>query len=436
MTKQPKRITWQSSLNKRQQDYLLAVYEIDQQRAATINDAAARGRWASVPASQWRWMPYNAAGAALLRKVIELGYRDPGTGSTFAALERRGLLITRYEPGSLGAPILFVQITKAGRKLVREALGESAPKTLPAGTLRAWHWRALVHAYQAGEQGVTAWPRGIGEQTVRRLLEYRIEGKAAPLIERAKMRVEPFLRRRWPGDHGEVTDVREALRITPFGAAFYARAFPRYRELYPDVPAPEPVEPCDPLAPFVEAWQDIRTCRACRGEYPVAVTRCFQLNQRWTWSVSEEVRRSDERMAGDSPSPSSPSARKSEPCLCREEDIQEVTLPFLALLDRLIAQGWQVSFPYHPWITYLDSLVGGLSIDRKLRWYEATLVKEKVLPLLDDTALDDARNVVKGNMRSCSNERRGCGSIYPQGLSRGLSLQPVALTKARNYRSL
>ena len=102
---------------------------------------------------------------------------------------------------------------------------------------------------------------------------------------------------------------------------------------------------------------------------------------------------------------------------------------FLTLLDRLAEQGWQVSFPHHYWIDYLDYLVGGVSLGRERRWYDPELVKAKVLPLLDDTNLDDTRNVVKGDMRYCWNERRGCGSIYLRGLSGGLSMRPIALTR-------
>src|SRR5436305_12150072 len=96
-----------ADLNKRQQTYLIAVYEVDQAQEAAIKDAAARGQWNSTPASVWRWMPYNASGAALLRKIQDAGYQDQGTGSTFQALERRGLVLCRYEPGSLGGPIMF-----------------------------------------------------------------------------------------------------------------------------------------------------------------------------------------------------------------------------------------------------------------------------------------------------------------------------------------
>jgi hypothetical protein len=62
-------MTW-ADLNKRQQVYLQAVYEVDQATEAAIKGAGVRGRWNSTPASEWRWMPYNAAGAALLHRIV------------------------------------------------------------------------------------------------------------------------------------------------------------------------------------------------------------------------------------------------------------------------------------------------------------------------------------------------------------------------------
>jgi len=48
--------TWQS-LNTRQQDYLTAIYQADQEV-----EALERSRWndggRARPAAQWRWMPY------------------------------------------------------------------------------------------------------------------------------------------------------------------------------------------------------------------------------------------------------------------------------------------------------------------------------------------------------------------------------------------
>jgi hypothetical protein len=215
-------------LNKRQQTYLQAVFDVDQLQEANIKAMSTRGRWNSTPASEWRWMPYNAAGAALLRRIQDAGYRDEGTGSTFSALERRGLVFCRYEPATLGGPILFVQITKAGRKLVREALNVKAPKSLPVGTLREWHWRALCRAYVCSEQGMgydTDTGDGFGYvswNTCLRLRDYTIKGHERALI-RESHRGEPF-----------------SLVITDFGMEYYRENWQRYRDLYPEVDASGP----------------------------------------------------------------------------------------------------------------------------------------------------------------------------------------------------
>jgi hypothetical protein len=215
-------------LNERQQKYLQAVYEVDQAKEAAVKSAGARGQWKRTPASEWRWMPFNAAGAALLQKIEDAAYRDEGTGSTFAALERRGLVLMKYKPGSVGAPILFVQITKAGRKLVREALHLKAQKTLPVGTLREWHWRTLCRAYVRGDQGM-GYDKDTGDgfgyvswNTCLRLRDYRIKGQDMALIREGR-RGEPF-----------------ALVITEFGKQFYCENWQHYHQMYPDVDAPEP----------------------------------------------------------------------------------------------------------------------------------------------------------------------------------------------------
>ncbi len=224
-----------SELNTRQQAYLKAVYDIDQALEANVRLAGAHGYWNSTPASVWRWMPYNTSGSGLLRRIQEAGYQDQGTGSTFEALERRGLVECKYEPGSLGSPLLLVRMTKAGRKVVREGLNLPTPKPLPPGTLREWHWRALVHAYQAGAAGVRDWPRGIGWNTWLRLRDYRVQGRDRPLVEEAAVPDEPYLRQRWPGDTGVISTERSVLRITDFGRQYYRENWQRYRELYPHV---------------------------------------------------------------------------------------------------------------------------------------------------------------------------------------------------------
>lgn len=230
-------------LNERQQRYLQSVYEEDQAQEASIKGEGARGRWNSAPAAIWRWMPYNASGAALLRKIQDAGYQDQGTGSTFGALERRGLVLCRYEPDSLGGPILFVQITKAGRKLVREALGLKSSKGLPVGTLREWHWRALCYAYVRGDQGIS-YNQDVGDSfgyiswnTILRLRDYTVKGEEKSLVGE----------KRFPGESSSTVagytfrhNYVARLCITDFGRQYYHENWQRYRELYPDVEAPAP----------------------------------------------------------------------------------------------------------------------------------------------------------------------------------------------------
>jgi len=194
-------MSW-ADLNKRQQHYLQAVYEVDQAQEANVKWLGSQGRWNNTPASEWRWMPYNASGAALLRKIQDAGYRDEGTGSTFAALERRGLVLCKYEPATLGGPILFVQITRAGRKMVREALTIAPAKKLPVGTLKERHWRALCRAYVRGEQGLP-YDSNTGDgfgyvswNTCLRLRDYRVKGQERGLTHEMRNELSPWRDRR------------------------------------------------------------------------------------------------------------------------------------------------------------------------------------------------------------------------------------------------
>ena len=396
-------VPWQS-LNARQQDYVTAIYRADQEV-----EAAERSLWSHGgrprPAEEWRWMLYvNLDGHDLpVKRHLALTQQiSEGTGSTLEALERRGLIEVRYDIDTYNGrkiltnePIPAIQITKAGRALVRNALNVPSGKQI-VGTLQEWHWHALAKAYTAGEHGVREEGPGygrIGWNTWLRLRDYQIHQVEYPLI-------------------------KDGVSITAWGIGYYERTFARYHELYPDVAAPEPREQHDALEPFVGVLQDHRTCCACGGEYLVTVTRSFRQDRKWAWSVEDQLSRIPGRVTSK--------YGEVEQCLCQEEEIQEMSAPFLALLERLVEQGWQVSFPHHYWIDYLDYLVGGMSLERERRWYDPELAKAKVLPLLDDTEMDDARNVVKGDMRYCWNEHEGRGSIYPQGLSGGLSMRPIA----------
>ncbi len=435
MTKQSEarsgQVTWQS-LNKRQQDYLTAIYQADQEVEAEERSSFSRGD-RSRPASQWRPMPYASSFPGRLPFPVKkhLSWTEQiseGTGSTLEALEKRGLIamqhlsvealrsrgiITKWQGILEPEPIPVIEITPLGRKMVRQALGIQMIRHV-TGTLQEWHWRALVLAYIAREGKGVAMEYGnsgdygrIGWKTWLRLREY----SPAPLIQvyHEQSSGSPY--------------TNYYVQITSFGIAFYERAFARYQALYPSIEAPAPLAPPDPFEPYSEMGQGHETCRACQGEYLVEITRTYQQARNFTWRVEEQA----SRIPGRVESPYG----EVEQCLCQEEEIQEMSAPFLVLLDRLVEQDWQVSFPHHHWIDYLDYLVGGVSLGRERRWYDWELAKAKVLPLLDDTTIDDARNVVKGDMQYCWNEHVGKGSIYPQGLSGGLSMRPVAITCAK-----
>ena len=167
----------------------------------------------------------------LKQRLVDAGVADPGTGSMFETLEKRGYILVKYERVTshpLSEMLVSVRLTTQARKLVRQALGVSALKAFPPRTLREWHWRALCRAYVRGEQGVgydSDTRDGFGYvswNTCLRLRDYRVKRQERPLIHEGQ-RGEPF-----------------ALVITDFGRAYYRENWQRYRDLYPGVDAPAP----------------------------------------------------------------------------------------------------------------------------------------------------------------------------------------------------
>ena len=218
-------------LNDRQRTYLRALYECDQAKEAERRERAARGYiFDRTPASEWRWMMYGpvAPPAALYTTLSRAGLVDQGTGSTWQALEDRGLCKCRYPRDPLGVELLEVQITPAGRKLIRAASGEQRPKAPPKGQLRERQWAALVRLHAAGEAGIDndtlLYAKGGFDwyQTIRRLVDY------SPAL------VESFTVYR--------PHYRTFYRITAAGRTYYERERERYRDLYPNVEAPAPKE--------------------------------------------------------------------------------------------------------------------------------------------------------------------------------------------------
>lgn len=229
------RISW-DDLNERQRTYLLTIYRHDQAEEEAQRSGWSRGIRAR-PADEWRWMyygEYDYGSSPLKRALLGTGMVDQGTGSTFESLRSRGLVLVRsfHEPYRGGEDAVHVRMTTTGRKLAREATAEVHEKKLPAGTLRAWHWRALAQLYRAGaitgdgwsgdyyavDDEQHDWRNRTTWETLRRLLEYK-----------------------WGALCHEVHFISGGrYELTPYGRAYYEREWARYRELYPDVDAPEP----------------------------------------------------------------------------------------------------------------------------------------------------------------------------------------------------
>jgi hypothetical protein len=123
-----------ADLNERQRQYMRAIYDQDQE-----NERYERGMWSRGqrprPAIEWGWMfygifPETGSDSPLRHRLKGADLVDPGTGATFEALEKRGYILCRYKPVVAGDPLVYIQITPKGRKLVREATGAQREKPL------------------------------------------------------------------------------------------------------------------------------------------------------------------------------------------------------------------------------------------------------------------------------------------------------------------
>ncbi|MCA1188781.1 hypothetical protein LCD36_20370, partial [Saccharopolyspora sp. 6T] len=113
-------------LNTRQQQYLNIVFELDQQA-----ERDQRRRWHQglprQPADQWRWIPYatrhtHASPTPAQQALKAQGILSAGSGSTLAALTRRGLLDIRETTiDSIGGTVRQTQLrlTTTGRHTAR-----------------------------------------------------------------------------------------------------------------------------------------------------------------------------------------------------------------------------------------------------------------------------------------------------------------------------
>lgn len=224
-------MTW-DNLNKLQQAYLKVIYEVDQETERQERSMWSGGRPRS--AVEWRWMyygiiPETGTDSPLRRRLMLRKLIDQSTSSTFESLAEYGYILLQYKPVATGKPFTYVQITPAGRRLVRTALGVQRKMSPRGSTLRRWHWRALTLAWQSRPDGIkneNGYYGRISWNTWLRLRDYKARKKEKPLVEEYS-----------------TTDANQTihwLKLTPYGELYYRENWQRYHELYPSVEAPAP----------------------------------------------------------------------------------------------------------------------------------------------------------------------------------------------------
>jgi hypothetical protein len=247
-------------LNDRQRSYLKVIYQVDQETEREEKRRAFTGQ--RRPAAEWRWMFYGDVAlnqVSRLKHLLKVAHLiDPGTGSTFQALERRKLVECDGE-----VPELEIKLTALGRKVVRAGLGVTLPKRTLKGMLSELAWEALVLAYSAGDEGLQQeWGfryAGIHFNIWDGLQNYR----AGPLVKEVYHPEDSH--RSGPGGANRI-------HITSCGLEFYRFHWERYQSLYPDIEAPQPskAEPASVNPPAVDIAALVRAKRSGRGLREIA----------------------------------------------------------------------------------------------------------------------------------------------------------------------
>ncbi|MER6253720.1 hypothetical protein ABT224_20420 [Streptomyces sp. NPDC001584] len=205
-------------LNERQRSYLHVLFEHDQaaeeQRAADW--ASGRTMDDRTPAAEWRWIDVVTPGTKLTsvqRDLAKRDVRDPGVGSTLAALARAGLIEHEEVPRGRGRAVR-AKLTRTGRAAVRAAI-KAAPGRR-TGELADWSWEILVRLWKADGAVIRA---------------------GGPAVERT------FLDRRPPL---AVQHEYPYYSISEAGRDHYRQSWARYAQLYPWIAAPDPEPGADP----------------------------------------------------------------------------------------------------------------------------------------------------------------------------------------------
>ena len=217
-----------AGLNPRQRLYLSTILDFDQEAEAGIRRRSAN--WETTPpASEWRQILYDiklpkqvVGYSSVQSKLRKAGQHDSGSGSTLAALERRGLVSVTHDHVWIPqlhamVPRIRVRLSTLGRATARHGAGVTAPVSPPRGLLSRVSFNALAKLYGAGENGLV------------------LHAKGTPSWDTlVRLRNRPY--DPWIDEHGM------RVRLTPNARRHYQIHRACYCELYPDIDAPETIE--------------------------------------------------------------------------------------------------------------------------------------------------------------------------------------------------
>ncbi|MFD8820873.1 hypothetical protein ACFV1C_00640 [Streptomyces sp. NPDC059605] len=228
-----------TELNIRQQTYLRLLYDADQALEQERQDLAARGHWSSTPARVWRRIEINSRYSPVWGRLSAAGFYDCGTGSTLAALTTRGLIETATDHAS---GVVSAWMTRPGRAAVRAGLGIAPVARKPKWALSEWMWRAMIKVAETGQEGLLTsqlWTMAQlhltkGQEDMRR--------GARPYLD-VRVTYVRYVHRDFSGKPYDppsygTKDIRR-FHFTEEGRAHYVEHLAAYRDLYPDIAAPE-----------------------------------------------------------------------------------------------------------------------------------------------------------------------------------------------------
>ncbi|WP_228980118.1 hypothetical protein [Streptomyces sp. DH12] len=227
-------------LNDRQQIYLTVLYDADQALEEERRTLGAQGQWSSTPARVWRRINVNGVYSPVAASLRARGVYDSGAGATLAALADRGLIESGWVGGALCA-----WMTRAGRAAVRAGLGIAPLRpSRPRWALSEGMWRAMARVAAAGVEGLpiaelrnSAHLYLVTGQPVRGNRPY-----LTVVTTHARQEVRDWNLRPYDPPAYTTRTVRH-YRLSEEGRAHYVDHLDAYRELYPDIDAPDTPPP-------------------------------------------------------------------------------------------------------------------------------------------------------------------------------------------------